>query len=147
MLLPRRRKFGERGKPRKGKPSENCLHRFPLGFLDPTSLFFFECLYSSFIIPNSRNLGSKHNRSKKREQKTLEKQKENEDDCGRWGVHGAGSPVSMDAAYEMVDAEKETVVGYQSNVKGKKNKKLLVLLPHTVVNPGAVMVHLLDTSA
>ena len=37
----------------------------------------------------------------------LEKQKENEDHGCRWGVDSAGSPVSVDAADEMVDAKKE----------------------------------------
>lgn len=37
------------------------------------------------------------------------------------------------------------VVGYEANVEGKKNEKLLVLLPNTVVDPGTVVIHLTDT--
>jgi len=51
----------------------------------------------------------------------------------------------MDAVDEVVHAKKETVYGEKRNVECKKYKKLLVLLPDTVVDPGAVVVHLLDT--
>jgi len=37
------------------------------------------------------------------------------------------------------------MVGYEANVEGKKNEKLLVLLPNTVVDPGTVVIHLTDT--
>jgi len=51
----------------------------------------------------------------------------------------------MDAVDEVVEAKKETVYGEKGNVESEKYKKLLVLLPYTVVDPGAVVVHLLDT--
>jgi len=37
------------------------------------------------------------------------------------------------------------MVGYEANVEGKENEKLLVLLPNTVVDPGTVVIHLADT--
>ena len=41
----------------------------------------------------------------------------------------------------------QPVVGYQPNVESKKDKKLLILFPHTIVDPRAVVIHLLDASA
>jgi hypothetical protein len=36
------------------------------------------------------------------------------------------------------------VVGYEPDVKSEKDEKFLILLPNTVVDPGAVVVHLLN---
>ena len=70
----------------------------------------------------------------------------------------------MDAADEVVDAKKEAenentddgvrgwmrvsqpVPGYKPNVESKKHEKLLILFPDTIVDPRAVMIHLLDAS-
>jgi hypothetical protein len=38
------------------------------------------------------------------------------------------------------------VPGYKPNVESKKDKKLLILFPHTIVDPRAVVIHLLDAS-
>ena len=77
----------------------------------------------------------------------FKEQKQNEDDCGWRGVDGACFPVPVDAADEVVDAQEEAVVGDKADIESKKDKKLLILLPHTVIHPGAVVVHLLDASA
>ena len=53
----------------------------------------------------------------------------------------------MDAGYEVIDSYEEAVVGYQADVESEQHKELLVPLSDTVIHPGAVMVHLLDTPA
>ena len=68
----------------------------------------------------------------------------------------------MNAGDEVVDAKEEAeneniddeawegssqpVPGNKPNVESKKNKKLLILFPHTIVDPRAVVIHLLDAS-
>ena len=39
------------------------------------------------------------------------------------------------------------VIAHEADVKCKEDKELLISLAHTVVHPGTVVVHLLDTSA
>ena len=51
----------------------------------------------------------------------------------------------MDAGYEVIDSYEEAVVGYQANVESEQDEELLVSFSDTVVNPGAVVVHLLNT--
>ena len=75
----------------------------------------------------------------------LEQKKKDEDDRGWWGVGSAGLPVSLNAGYEVIDSYEEAVVGYQADVESEQHKELLVPLSHTVIHPGTVMVHLLDT--
>ena len=75
----------------------------------------------------------------------LEQKKKDEDDGRWWGVSSAGLPVSLDAGYEVIDPYEETVIGYQANVESEQDEELLVPFSDTVVHPGAVMVHLLDT--
>ena len=38
------------------------------------------------------------------------------------------------------------MIGDEANIEGEEHKEFLVVFPHTVVHPGAVVVHLLDTS-
>ena len=45
----------------------------------------------------------------------------------------------------MVDAEEEAVVREGPDVEGEEDKELLVSLSHTVIDPGTVVVHLLNT--
>jgi len=45
----------------------------------------------------------------------------------------------------VVDAEEEAVVGEGPDVEGEEDKELLVSLSHTVIDPGTVVVHLLNT--
>jgi hypothetical protein len=40
----------------------------------------------------------------------------------------------------------QPVPGNKPNVESKKHKKLLILFPHTIVDPRAVVIHLLDAS-
>ena len=75
----------------------------------------------------------------------LEKKEENEDHSGRGGVGSAGLPVGLDAGNEVVDAEEEAVVREGPDVEGEEDKELLVSLSHTVIDPGTVVVHLLNT--
>jgi len=51
----------------------------------------------------------------------------------------------MNTCYEVIDPEEQTVIGYETNVESEEDKEFLILLPHTVVDPGTVMIHLLDT--
>ena len=74
----------------------------------------------------------------------LKEKKQDEDNGGRRGVGGAGLPLAMDAADEVIDAKKEAVVGYQTDVQGEEDEKLLVLLSNAVVHPRTVVVHLSD---
>ena len=77
----------------------------------------------------------------------LEEKKKDEDDSG-WGrVGSAGPPICLDAGYEVVDPYEEAVVGYQANVESEQHKELLVPFSDTVVDPGTMVVHLLDTPA
>ena len=39
------------------------------------------------------------------------------------------------------------VIAHEADVKCKEDEELLISLAHTVVHPGTVMIHLLDTSA
>ena len=38
------------------------------------------------------------------------------------------------------------VITHEADVKSEEDKELLISLSNTIVNPGTVMVHLLDTS-
>ena len=75
----------------------------------------------------------------------LEQEKKDEDDGGWRGVSSAGLPVGLDAGYEVIDSYEEAVVGYQADVESEQHKELLVPFSNTVINPGTVMIHLLDT--
>ena len=74
----------------------------------------------------------------------LKEKKQDEDNGGRRGIGGAGLPLAVDAADEVVDAEKEAVVRYQTDVQGEKDEKLLVLFSDAVVDPRTVVVHFSD---
>ena len=50
----------------------------------------------------------------------------------------------MDAGYEVVDGQDEGVERDDANVEGEEDEELLVLLPDAVVDPRAVVGHLLD---
>ena len=56
------------------------------------------------------------------------------------------APLGVRAVYYLLYCHVHGMEGYDKDIKGKEYKKLLVLLAHTVVHPGAVMVHLTDTA-
>merc|ERR1719228_2075291 len=108
MLLPMVRQIREGGEPFQRKSSKYSLDGFPLGLLHPTCLFFFERLYSSFIIPDSRHLGTKHNRSEQSKQKSFKQEKEDEHNSCRWRICCTRFPISVNASDEVVYSQEQT---------------------------------------
>jgi len=146
VLLPGLVEFGEGGEPLDGEPPEHCLDAFPPGGSLPLRLLLLERLYSRLVVPDGRHLRAEHDGREQSEQQGLEHEEQQEYDGGWRREDCAALPVAVDAGDEVVDREKEGVEGDDADVEGEEDEELLVLLTHAVVDPGAVVVHLLDTS-
>ena len=107
-------------------------------------LFFFQRLDSRLVIPDGGDLRAEHDGGEESKEESPEEQEEDEDDGGGRTVDCAGLPVAVDAGDEVMDAEEETVPRDETDVENEEDEEFLVLLPNTIVHPGAVVVHLLD---
>jgi len=110
VLLAHGRHLGVGREPGEGEAPEHRLHRLPAGLLHPPRLLLLQRLYARLVVPDGGHLGPEHDRGEQTEEQTLKQQEENEDHGGGGRVGRACSPVPVDAADEVIDAQKKTVV-------------------------------------
>lgn len=55
-----------------------------------------------------------------------------------------GAPFAIDASNKMVDRQEKCMAGDDCYIQREEDEELLVVLADTVVDPGAVVVHLAD---
>ena len=92
------------------------------------------------------DLGAEHDGGEREKQEPLKAQ-EDEQDHRHWRRETTAlSPLPSDTGDELEPTEDERVHRGQRDVHSEEHKKPLILLPHAVVHPGAVMIHFPNAS-